>query len=588
MIGGNVRGHDVSEHEVERLRYFMGERKASPAGRGLWYSGSPGHDRLGGVALNNCWFLLANDWHNFVMGQDLLMLGGGVGMSVEHEFSSKLPRVRRDVHVVHKATKDAEFIVPDSREGWCELTRRVLEAFFETGKSFSFSTVCVRGAGEPIKGFGGTASGPAALVTFVEKLAALMRSREGKQCRPIDAADILCLIAEMVVAGNVRRSALMIIGDCWDKTFLKAKRWDLGPIPSQRSNANFSVVAEDIEDVHPLFWETYQHGEAFGLVNRENMRRYGRMGEPMKDTCLGLNPCGEATLDNREPCNLQEIALPNINGVEEFMEACVLMHRYGKRVTMDRYHYPEIQAVVEKNRRVGTGLTGCLQAPELFNPEVLSLGYRAIQDENVSYSKQKNIALSVRTTTLKPAGTGSKVFDVDGEGLHCGFARHMIQRVRVASTDTLVPRLREAGHHMEPVVKFDGTVDHGTQVVDFYRKCPPELPCADEGFDTWQQLDVLLMAQKYWSDQAVSVTVYYRREEIPALKEWLGKNFKLLKSISFLCHNDHGFKQAPKEAITAEEYERLSAKIKPIDLSDDEGGEEIAGTECASGFCPVR
>ncbi len=182
----------------------------------------------------------------------------------------------------------------------------------------------------------------------------------------------------------------------------------------------------------------------------------------------------------------------------------------------------------------------------------------------------------------------SKMLDCQGEGIHCGFARYMIQRVRFAASDPAIPKLRAAGHYMEPVVKFDGTVDHGTLVVDFYVECPQDLPTADEGFDTWQQLDTLLMAQKHWADQAVSVTVYYRKNEIPQLKAWLALNLKKLKTISFLCWNDHGFKQAPKEAITKERYEQLQAAIKPLDLDYDLGGDDLSSLECEGGACPVK
>jgi ribonucleoside-triphosphate reductase (thioredoxin) len=587
-IAGNARGHDLPESEIQRLRYFLTNRKATPAGRGLWYSGSPGHARMGGVALCNCWGTVCDDWKVFVLAQDLLMLGGGVGMSVEHQYVSKLPRVKKGVEIWHKPTKDADFIVPDSREGWNELLYRVLEAFFSTGKSFCYSTVCVRGAGEPIAGFGGKASGPGPLVSFIEKLCTILRAREGRAMRPIDAADVLCADAEMVVSGNVRRSALLIAGDPWDKEFLKAKRWDLGPIPSQRSNANFSVVAEDVDDLHPLFWDTYQQGEPFGIVNRANIRKYGRMGELKKDTAVMVNPCAEATLEPKEPCNLQEIALPNLDSVAEFEEAARLMHRWGKRVTMEHYHHSDIQDVVERNRRVGTGITGCLQAPQFFNPKVLDRVYAAVQDENVSYSRALSINPSIRTTVVKPSGTLSKMFDIQGEGLHSGFSRYMIQRVRFAASDPAIPLLRAAGHHIEPVVKFDGTMDHGTLVVDFYVNCPDDLPTADEGFDTWQQLDTLLLAQRHWADQAVSVTVYYRKDEVSRLKAWLSLNLRYLKTISFLCWNDHGFKQAPKESISRERYEELQSKITPLQEEDIQAGEDIGNLECVSGSCPVR
>jgi len=291
VIQGNIKGHNVSEKEIQDLLRLAKERKALPAGRGLWYSGSPYNERVGGAALNNCWFLDSSEWNNFIIGQDLLMLGGGVGLSVENKFISKLPKVKKDVKIVHELTKDADLIVPDSREGWCELTRRVLESFFVTGKSFCYSTICIRGYGELIKGFGGEASGPLPLIKFIENLNKIFKNREGKYLRPIDGGDIICAIGEMVVSGNVRRSAIILLGDSWDKEYLKAKRWDLGQLPTYRSCANYSVVCDDIEDLHPLFWKTYEHGEPFGLINRNNIQKYGRMGELKKDTAYGINPC---------------------------------------------------------------------------------------------------------------------------------------------------------------------------------------------------------------------------------------------------------------------------------------------------------
>lgn len=593
VIKGNIKDHKLASGEAKTLEYLLMNRKAGPAGRGFWFSGAPGHATLGGAALNNCWYTTSEDWMNFVLAQDLLMLGGGVGLSVEHRFTSKLPTVKRDVKIVHKFTKDADFIVPDSREGWNELIRRVLESYLMTGKSWSFSTVVIRPAGEIIKGFGGKASGPQPLVTLVEKICDILDARAGKKVRPIDAMDILCAIGEMVVAGNVRRSAIIILGDPWDKEYLKAKRWDLGNVPNQRAMANLSVVCDDIDDLHPLFWKTYEAGEPFGIVNRTNIQKFGRMGEHKKDTATGVNPCAEATLEGgpliAEPCNLQELPLPNIEDEDEFVLAARMMHRWGKRVTTERYHWEGIDEVVKRNRRIGTGITGCLQSP-LFNPKSLDRAYAAIQEENRKYSKELGIPESIRTTVVKPSGTISKVFDMSGyEGIHPAYSRYYIQRVRFASNDPLVPMLQGAGHHIEPVVRFDGTLDLSTVVVDFYEQAPKGAPVADEDWDTWRQLDTLMLAQRHWSDQSVSVTVYYKRDEIPALKKWLADNLQYLKTISFLCHSDHGFVQAPKEAISKERFAELSKDIKPIKIEEDIGDSSaLDGTECEGGVCPIR
>lgn len=586
VISGNIKGHKVSKKEIDKLKELMIDRKAMPAGRGLWFSGAEAADRIGGAALCNCWFLTSDDWKNFVIAQDLLMLGGGVGLSVEHRFVTRLPKVKRDVSVSHQNTKDADFIVPDSREGWCALTEKILESFFVTGKSFTFSTICVRGAGEPIDGFGGKASGPLPLIKFTEKLCKIFTVREGKHIRPIDAMDILCCIGEMVVAGNVRRSAIIILGDPWDKEYLKAKRWDLGPIPTERAMANLSVVCDDIEDLHPSFWKTYSKGEPFGLINRKNIQKFGRMGERKRDKAIGVNPCAEATLENGEPCNLFELFLANFKNREEAIEAARLAVRYALRVTTAKYHHELNQKVISKNRRIGIGITGCLQS-SLFNPEDLDAIYESIQEESESYSEKLGVPTPVKTTVVKPSGTVSLLGDVTA-GIHPAYSRYYIRRVRFSSNDPLIPALRAAGHPMEPVKKFDGSTDPNTLVVDFFCKAPEGTPIADEDFDSWKQLEVVKMAQKHWADQSVSVTVYYKKEELKALKDWLKTNYRYLKTISFLCHSEHGFDQAPLEVIDEETYAKMSKKIKSLEEVSEIGEDLGDQLECEGGVCPVK
>jgi ribonucleoside-diphosphate reductase alpha chain/ribonucleoside-triphosphate reductase len=142
---------------------------------------------------------------------------------------------------------------------------------------------------------------------------------------------------------------------------------------------------------------------------------------------------------------------------------------------------------------------------------------------------------------------------------------------------------------MEPVVRFDGSLDQSTIVVDFYVKSPDGMPVADKNWDTWKQLEAVKMANKYWADQSVSCSIYYKKDDIPKIKEWLRLNWCDLKTISFLCHSDHGFKQAPKETITEKQFNTLSKKIKPLDLdSKSYSGELIEGLECEGGVCPIR
>lgn len=590
VITGNTekyRDTNVLEpNEVERLDYFLRNRKFGPAGRGWWFSGAPAQSRIGGAALCNCWFLTAADPYNFVVAQDLLMLGGGVGLSVEHRFVTKLPWVKKDVRITHKATNDADFIVPDSREGWNDLLQRALDSFFYSGKSFSYSTVLLRGRGTPIRGFGGLASGPLPLVNFISVLSAICTKRSGKHLRPIDAADIICAIADMVVAGNVRRSAIIILGDPWDKEYLAAKRFDLGNVPSFRSRANFSVVCSDVDDLHPNFWSTYEHGEPFGIINRHNIQTYGRLHEPSIDTAIGVNPCAEATLESYEPCNLLEIWMPNLADEAEFMEAGRLAMRWGKRVTLEKYHHEKTQAVVERNRRVGIGITGCLSSGA-FNPKTLDQCYQEITKSDVGYSRLLGINTSIRHTVVKPSGTLSLVGDCT-PGIHPSYSRYYLRRVRFAANDALIPTLRQAGYHIEPEQRFDGTYNWDTLVVEFPMETPEGVPTADEGFGTREQLEVVLMAQKYWADQSVSCTVYYDKTDVQFVKDWLQDNLKNIKTISFLPFADHGFVQAPLEPISKQQYEEMMAKVKEIDFDSQMVDHKVDDQlECAGGVCPV-
>jgi len=582
-------------YEGEQLEKLLRNRKASPAGRGLWYNGCGSHDKLGGAALNNCWFLTLDKLDSFVMAQDYLMLGGGVGASVEHRFISKLPNIKPDVTITHVDDAGADFIVPDTREGWNDLTQRTLDSFFVTGRSFTFSTIVVRGAGQPIRGFGGVSSGPLPLIDCISRLCSIFLSRVGKHLRPLDCADIICAIADMVVAGNVRRSAIIILGDCWDGEYLRAKRFDLGSVPSYRARANFSVVCSNVEDLHPSFWKTYEVGEPFGIVNRKTIRRFGRTGELRPDSAIGVNPCAEATLEDGEPCNLQEIWLPNLDGQEEFNLASRLMHRWGKRVTMEKYHNERTQEVVQRNRRVGTGTTGCLQS-NLFRAPALDEAYQVIQRENVDYSKILGIPRSIRTTVVKPSGTLSLIGETTS-GIHCAYSRFYIRRIRFASNDPIVGILKENGHHTEVELNYDGTPKHDTQVVTFYERVSEGTPVADKGWSLEDQFRTVLLAQKHWSDQSVSCTIYYdKANDIPSIKEWLSHHLGEIKTISFLSKDETSLgSQMPLEAITEVEYDKGNERLRPFDV--EEWRAKAKGTsfeiqdqslECEGEICPAR
>ena len=218
--------------------------KGTVAGRFLWQLGTKTVDRLGLPSLQNCAFTVVDEpVRPFTWAFEMLMLGSGVGFNIQREHVYQLPKIKRKVKVVRSDVNDADFIVPDSREGWVELLKRVLEASFVTGEGFTFATHLIRSKGSPIKGFGGTASGPQDLVWGMEQINIVLNSRSGKRLRPIDCLDIMNIIGKIVVAGNVRRSAQIALGDHDDIEYLRAKRWDLGGIPNWRARVTTLLSA---------------------------------------------------------------------------------------------------------------------------------------------------------------------------------------------------------------------------------------------------------------------------------------------------------------------------------------------------------
>jgi len=285
--------------EKERLRNYLLSLKGSVAGRFWWQLGTKTVDNLGLASLQNCAFtVIDHPIRPFCWAMDMLALGSGVGYNLQSKHVNKLPVVR-DWFTAPKRVDNggADFIIPDSREGWVKFLGKTLKAAFlsdsvEKG-TFTYSTQVIRGKGAPIKGFGGVASGPEDLCWGIGKISEILMSRAGKQVRPVDCLDIMNIIGHIIVAGNVRRSAQIAIGDPDDIEFLLAKRWDIGNIPSWRAMSNNSVACDDLRDLHEYFWHGYEgKGEPYGLINLRLSRKVGRLGETDYEDpeVMGYNP----------------------------------------------------------------------------------------------------------------------------------------------------------------------------------------------------------------------------------------------------------------------------------------------------------
>lgn len=580
--------------EQDRLKKYLMELKGTVAGRFLWQLGTDTVGRLGGASLQNCAFKVVDTpVEPFTWAMDLLMLGSGVGYNIQKVNVDKLPPVNLDFKCPIRAdVADADFIVPDSREGWVALLGKTLKAAFLAHKSgkqtFSYSTQLIRSKGAPIKGFGGTASGPEDLVWGIGKIGEILEKRAGRKLRPVDCLDIMNIIGAIVVAGNVRRSAQIAIGDPDDVEYLLAKRWDLGNIPSWRAMSNNSVVCHDIGDLHEFFWDGYEgKGEPYGLINLKLSRKIGRLGEteyPDPDV-QGYNPCAEQSLADGETCCLAELYLPNITSKEEMLDVAKLLYRVNKHSLALPFHLKVTEEIVHKNMRMGIGVTGVLQATE-EQKSWLNEVYKQLREFDKQYSQEHGFPTSIKLTTVKPSGTLSLLPGVT-PGCHPAYARYMIRRIRISANHPLVQTCREHGYPVEFQQNFDGSEDHGTVVVSFPFRHPDHAVLAKD-MTAIQQLETVKWLQEEWSDNSVSCTVYYRKEELPEIRKYLKKNYKNNhKSLSFLLHNEHGFKQAPLEEITKEQYDELVAKTRLITTIDslDIG---LDDSECASGACPIR
>ena len=590
IIDGAIEiGVPFTQKEAEALFDHMFNLRCSVSGRALWQLGTPLVKKFSGTSLNNCFFTNIEKIEDFELLFDYLMLGGGVGFSVERSKIHDLPKVRKVDHITAEKTNDADFIVPDSRQGWRELLHKTLESYFVTGKSFTYSTLLIREFGTPLKTFGGTASGSGALVDGIADICKVLDQRIGKKLRSIDVLDICNIIGRIVVSGSSRRSAQIAIGDPDDMLFIRAKNWGSGNVPAWRANSNNSIYADSYDEIVAEFWKGYDGtGEPYGLLNRKLARTHGRLGEKMPDpTIEGFNPCAEIALADGESCNLATIFLPNIESLAQLMEVSRLLYMVQKQITRLSYPYEKTNTVVHKNARLGQSVTGILQCTEV-QVGWLKTSYEYLRALDKDYSREQGFPESVRLTTVQPSGTLSLLPGVT-PGIHPAFAQYYIRRVRFSSVDPLVDACRKRGYKVTWDMGLDGREDHSRYVVEFPCKSPEGAVLA-ANMTAIEQLEWVKKMQTEWADNAVSVTVYYRKEELPLIQEWLSKNYdKSVKSVSFLLHVDHNFPLPPYEEITKEEYDKTLSKLNlSVPLQQMSTDLSIELDDCATGACPVR
>jgi len=554
-----------AQHSAQEMFRLMWEMKFLPPGRGLWMMGTDFVEKRGGAALNNCSFVSTKNLHieysePFCFLMDMSMLGVGVGSDTKGAESIKIREPRVGSYT---------FVVEDTREGWVELVRTYIDAYFGRGAlpaEVDYSKV--RPYGTPIKSFGGTASGPAPLQQLAETdIPAILDPLIDELITSEAIVDLFNAIGRCVVSGNVRRSAEIMIGNPEDNSFLELKdpKKNKKKLEDWRWASNNSLFAEIGMDYSVVAELTAKNGEP-GYLWLDTARNYGRLKDPPdpeKDgLAAGCNPCSEQTLESYELCCLVETFPARHQNFEEYQRTLKFAYLYAKTVTLVPTHNARTNAVMLRNRRIGTSQSGIAQSFRKFgirgHYQICDEGYRYLRNLDRKYSKWLCIPESIKITSVKPSGTVSLLPGAT-PGVHFPYAEYYWRTIRMDAGSQLVEALEKAGYRIEEGEGHNTVIVYFPVKEDNFYKSRSEL-------SIWEQLEIVAQMQYWWADNQVSVTITFKPEEAEQIKQALELYETRLKSVSFLPLVEHGYKHAPYQPMTQEEYEKAVKKLKPVKL----------------------
>jgi ribonucleoside-triphosphate reductase len=590
-----------AQQSAQEMYERMFKMKFLPPGRMLWALGTPIiHEKRVGQALFNCAFVSTDQIGKsledailpFAFMMDMSMVGVGVGFDV---YGAQ--RIQ-----IHKPTSEEEtYVIPDTREGWVESLRRLMTSYFIkhfTGLNslqIRFDYSKIRPAGEPIIGFGGVSSGYIPLERLHEQVREVLDGLNDQYITVTTITDIMNLIGQCVVAGNVRRTAQIALGSVDNEEYRKLKdyAWDAESqtyVGSQARRAAFgwtsnnSVLVDNRTDFKEVAKQTAINGEP-GYIFMDNIRAFSRLCDPadFKDIkAKGTNPCGEQSLESFELCCLVETFPSKAESKADYMRTLKFAYMMGKTATLVNTTWHQTNRVQKRNRRIGTSVTGVTNFIEKYSldtlKEWLEDGYREIRKWDDIYSSWFCVPKSIKTTSVKPSGTVSLLAGVN-PGCHYPEFNYYIRRVRISKSSTLLPSLIEAGLDVK-----DDVMDSSSSVVSF--------PVHNEGrslkdVSIWEQVSLASFLQTYWSDNQVSCTVTFRPAEanqIAPILEFFKYN---LKSISFLPKLEAGvYAQMPYEAISKDRYNEMMDNVMPISYLNAEE-DAIAEKFCNNDTCLI-
>jgi adenosylcobalamin-dependent ribonucleoside-triphosphate reductase len=574
--------------------------KWTPPGRGLWAFGTPmTMEKRNSAALQNCAMVSTRDIDRndpgalFAWVMDALMLGVGVGFDTVGQDKEMPIYAPTEPVVIYQ--------IPDTREGWVEATRMLLNSMLRPNQNIQeFDYSLIRPAGAPIKGFGGVSSGPQPLIDLHNRLRKVIGSRVGESLDARAIVDIVNLIGTCVVSGNVRRSATLALGAAGDNDFINLKNSEVFPERNSfdsenpgwawmSNNSISAAVGTKYEDYVDLISD---NGEP-GFIWLDVARNYGRLADPAdgKDyRVMGFNPCAEQPLESYELCTLVEVHLNRHDSKEDFLRTLKFAYLYGKTVTLVPTHWQITNGIMQRNRRIGTSLTGIASFADTHGlpatRDWMDEGYQTIRKYDKQYSEWLCVRESIRVTTVKPSGSVSLLSGAS-PGVHWPVGgEYFLRAIRFSDQDPMLHLFKAAAYKME-----DDLVSANTVVV--YFPVHSGHPRSEKDVTLFEKIGLAATTQKYWSDNGVSVTLSFDKESetkhiAPALHMYEGQ----LKAVSFLPMGNTVYPQQPYQQITQQEYDDYVGKIAKIDWSAIYDGvqnlDSVGEMYCTTDYCEIK
>ena len=586
-------GSKITKEHRKELETAVLNLEVMPSMRALMTAG-PALERCN-VAGYNCAFVAVNRVRAFDEILYVLMCGTGVGFSVENRFVYKLPTVAEEFF-----PSDTVIVVEDSKIGWAKAFKELISLLI-VGQLPKWDVSKVRSKGARLKTFGGRASGPDPLVELFKFTSDTFRKAAGRKLTTIECHDIVCKIAEIVVVGGVRRSALISLSDLNDERMRNAKVGQWWVIDPQRALANNSAVYQEKPEIGTFMdeWVSLyksRSGER-GIFNRDaakkQVSKLGDRRDPNFD--FGTNPCSEIILRDREFCNLSEVVIRSTDSVNDLtrkVRLAAILGTWQASLTNFRYISSEWKKNCEEEALLGVSLTGILDNSLLRNYNnldgLLETMKQVAVKTNAEWAKKIGINPAAAITCVKPSGTVSQLVDA-ASGIHARHSEYYIRTVRADRKDPLCQFMIDQGFPAEPCVMRP---DH-TMVFSFPMKSPKGSPTRND-ITAIEHLELWKMYQDHWCEHKPSITITVREHEWLDVGAWVYNHIDSISGISFLPHSDHSYQQAPYQDCSKEQYDAMVAKMpKNVDwslLSNYEKEDNTAGTQtyaCSAGSCEI-